>query len=52
MLRELLDKKKMSDAISKKANLSAPGLDKLTYPILKFEKEDAASLLVSIMEMF
>jgi hypothetical protein len=51
MLRELLNKKKMQEAISKKVNLSAPGLDKLTYPILKFEKEDVTNLMVSIMEM-
>jgi hypothetical protein len=41
----------MQDAISKKGNLSASGLDKLTYPILKFEKEDAANLIVSMTDM-
>jgi hypothetical protein len=41
----------MIEAISKKRNLSAPGLDKLTYPILKYEKDDAAELLVAIMTM-
>jgi hypothetical protein len=41
----------MQDVITKRGNLSAPGLDKLTYPILKFEKEDPVNMLVSIMEM-
>jgi hypothetical protein len=46
MIRELLDKKKMKEAITKKGNLSALELDKLTYPILKHEKDDAAMLMV------
>jgi hypothetical protein len=29
--------------------LSAPGIDKLTYPILKYEKEKAADLMIKIM---
>jgi hypothetical protein len=29
MLKDLLDKKKMKEVITKKGNLSAPGLDKL-----------------------
>jgi hypothetical protein len=51
MMKELLNKNKMRDAITKKGNLSAPGLDKLTYPILKYEKDDAAELMVTIMNM-
>jgi hypothetical protein len=51
MLMELLDKNKMREAITKKDNLSAPGLDKLTYPILKYENDDAAELMVVIMNM-
>jgi hypothetical protein len=51
MLKELLNKAKMKDAIVKKGNLSAPGLDKLTYPILKYEKDNAAELMVVIMKM-
>jgi hypothetical protein len=51
MLKELLDKNKMKDAITKKGNLSVQGLDKLTYPIVKYEKEDAAELMVAIMCM-
>jgi hypothetical protein len=37
MIKKLSDKKKMKDTISKKGNLSAPGLDKLTYPVLKYK---------------
>jgi hypothetical protein len=35
MVKFLLDKEKMKDAIAKKRNLSAPDIDKPTYPILK-----------------
>jgi hypothetical protein len=38
MLTDLFAKNKMKDVITKKGNLSAPGLDKLTYPIFKYEK--------------
>jgi bisphosphoglycerate-dependent phosphoglycerate mutase len=51
MIKELINKDKMKRAITMKANFSAPGLDKLTYPILKYEKEDAAEMMVKIMEM-
>jgi hypothetical protein len=51
MLNELLNKENMKKAIVRKGNLSASGLDKLTFPILKYEKDDAADLMVSIMNM-
>jgi hypothetical protein len=51
MLKDLFNKDKMKDAINKKGNLSVPSLDKLTYPILKYEKDDAAELNVAIMNM-
>jgi hypothetical protein len=51
MLKELLNKNKMKEAIIKKDNLSAPGLDKLTYPILKYEKADATELMIAIINM-
>jgi hypothetical protein len=41
----------MREAIMKKGNLYALGLDKLTYPILNYEKDDAAELVVTIMNM-
>jgi hypothetical protein len=50
-LKELLDKENMKKAIVRKDNLSVPGVDKLTYPILKYEKDDAADLIVSIMNL-
>jgi hypothetical protein len=51
MQNYLLNKKGMLQAIARKGNLSASGIDKLTFPILKFEKEDAANLMVKIMTM-
>jgi hypothetical protein len=51
MISFLLNKKGMIKTIARKGNLSAPGLDKLTYPILKFEKEDSADLMIKIMTM-
>jgi hypothetical protein len=41
----------MIKIISRKCNLSASGIDKLTYPILKYEKEEAADLMIKIMTM-
>jgi hypothetical protein len=51
MLKELLNKSKMKEAITKKGNLSAHGVDKLTYPILKYEKDEAAELIAAMMNM-
>jgi hypothetical protein len=51
MINGLLNKDKMKDAITKKGNSSAPGLDKLTYPILKYEKYATGELMVNIMNM-
>jgi hypothetical protein len=51
MLKDLFNKNKMKEAITKKENFSAPGLDKLTLPILKYENDDAAELMVAIMNI-
>jgi hypothetical protein len=51
MIKELSNEKKMKKAIMMKGNLSAPGLEKLTYPILKYEKDEAAELMVKVVEM-
>jgi ABC-type thiamine transport system substrate-binding protein len=51
ILKNLLNKEKMKRAITMKRNMSAPGLDKLTYSILKYEKDDAAELMEHIMNM-
>jgi hypothetical protein len=48
-MKELFNKEMLKESIMRKGNLSAPSIDKLTYPILKFEKDDAADLLVNIM---
>jgi hypothetical protein len=50
-MKELLDKKKIKDAITRKGNLSAQGLNQLTYPLLKYEKDDVAELMTAIMNM-
>jgi hypothetical protein len=51
MKSELLNTVDMIMAIKKKGNLSAPGLDGLTYPILKIEKEKAACMMIELMKM-
>jgi hypothetical protein len=51
MFAELLDKYKMKETIQRKGNLSAPGLDKLTYPILKYNIDSATDLMIKIMTM-
>jgi hypothetical protein len=37
--------------IVSKGNLSAPGLDRLTYPIFKYCPEKAAKLFICILKM-
>jgi hypothetical protein len=51
MIQNLFGRDKMKRTITLKGNLSGSGLDKLTYPILKYEKEDAADLIIKIMTM-
>jgi hypothetical protein len=51
MIRFLLNRESMIKTIARKGNLSAPGIDKLTYPILKYEKEEAADLMIRILTM-
>jgi hypothetical protein len=51
MFAELFDKYKMKETIQRKGNLSAPGLDKLTYPILKYNIDSATDLMIKIMTM-
>jgi hypothetical protein len=51
MVKSLLDKEKRMKAIATKGNLSAPGIDKLTYPNLKYEKEEVADVMIKIMTM-
>jgi hypothetical protein len=49
MLNEFLNKEKMKKPIVEEDYLSAPGLDILTYTILTYEKDDAAELMLNIM---
>jgi hypothetical protein len=51
MMRFLFNSENMIKTIARKGNLSAPGIDKLTYHILKYEKEDAADLMIKILTM-
>jgi hypothetical protein len=39
----------MMKLISKRGNLSAPGLDGITFPFIKLEKESAAELLIAML---
>jgi hypothetical protein len=51
MIKELLNKEKMKEAITMKGNLAVFGLDKLIYPIFKYEKDDAAELMAKAMKI-
>jgi hypothetical protein len=51
MRKELLDGKKLVECIKSRGNLSAPGPDGLTFPILKLEREKTASVLLLFMKM-
>jgi hypothetical protein len=42
---------KIKEVIKRKGNLSASGLDKLTYPILKYISDEAAQLISELMSM-
>jgi hypothetical protein len=39
----------MMKLISKRGNLSAPGLDGITFPFIKLEKESAAEMLITML---
>jgi hypothetical protein len=51
MRSELLDVRKMIDCIKSRADLSAPGPDGLTFPILKIGKERTVLVPVSLIKM-
>jgi hypothetical protein len=51
MRKDLLDGKKLVECIKSRGNLSAPGPDGLTFPILKLEKEKAASVLLLFIKI-
>jgi hypothetical protein len=41
----------IKEVIKRKGNLSAPSLDKLTYPILKYIPDETAQLISKVMSM-
>jgi hypothetical protein len=51
MRSDLLNTVDMIKASNRKGNLSVPGPDGLTYPILKIEKEKAAGSLIALMKI-
>jgi hypothetical protein len=51
IIMELLNKEKLMELIKKRGNQSAPGLDGITFPFLKLEKEAAALLIISMMRL-
>jgi hypothetical protein len=48
---QIRDWESMAEIIKYKGNLSAPGLDRLTYLILKLDQEGAAKTISLLMEM-
>jgi hypothetical protein len=49
LLNDLTDKEKTIALISKRGNLSAPGLDGITFPFLKLEKESATEMIIAMI---
>jgi hypothetical protein len=49
IIMELLNKDKLTELIKKRGNQSAPGLDGITFPFLKLEREASAQLIISMM---
>ncbi|GMO20754.1 MAG: hypothetical protein Ta2E_11930 [Mycoplasmoidaceae bacterium] len=50
MMDELFNREKMLQLIKSRGNLSAPGLDNLTNPILKLDYENTAIMLIEMMK--
>ncbi|GMO24718.1 MAG: hypothetical protein Ta2E_13340 [Mycoplasmoidaceae bacterium] len=50
-MKELLDESKMKETIRRRGNLSAPGLDELTNPIIEIEQDITAKLMISMMKL-
>jgi hypothetical protein len=51
IMEDLTDVKKMKEILRTRGNLSAPGLDGITNPLLKLEREKCAKMLVELMKM-
>jgi hypothetical protein len=48
---DILNEEAINKCIISKGNLSAPGLDRLTYPIFKYCSDKATKLFKSILKM-
>jgi hypothetical protein len=49
VIMQLHDLEAMVALISKRGNLSAPGLDGITFPFLKLEKDSAARMIIEML---
>jgi hypothetical protein len=47
---ELMNTEKMSTLIRTRGNLSAPGLDELTNPIIKIERKSTTETMIEVMQ--
>jgi hypothetical protein len=48
---QLLDLEAMVALISKRGNLTAPGLDGIIFPFLKLEKDSAARMIIEMLKI-
>jgi hypothetical protein len=51
IIQDLMDQEKLICLIKKRGNFSAPGLDGITFPFLKLEKEAAAKMILVMMKL-
>jgi hypothetical protein len=51
IMEDLIDLKKMKELLRTRGNLSVPGLDGITNPLLKLEREKGAKMLVELMKI-
>jgi hypothetical protein len=51
IMEDLIDFTKMKELLWTRGNLSAPGLDGITNPLLKLEREKGAKMLIELMKM-
>jgi hypothetical protein len=47
---ELMNTEKMSPLIHTRGNLSAPGLDELTNPIIKIERKSTTEIMIEVIQ--
>jgi hypothetical protein len=51
IMEDLVNFTKMKELLRTRGNLSAPGLDGITNPLLKLEREKGAKMLIELMKM-